>query len=216
MHTWEKNIFLATFIKNLAKPQPFFLFLRQMMKYNLKSQVDELAGSQCQAERDHSAVLVSLCFCGHFLRLNLLNDLSADATVAGRQQKMRNEILTLMKISSRLRWANLFNKVNGSNFFDPIFELWILFSCITSWSNFSSETSVDYILATFVDAERISSSLMSGYSHKNLNMLLICLAASNLVLSPAITQLRMGRKTFLRNFFSGSSHLLNVSFASLG
>lgn len=118
-----------------------------------------------------------------FIRLNLLNDLSADATVAGRQQKMRNEMLTLLKISSRLRWANLFNKVNGSSFFGPKFELWILFSCSTSWGNFFSETSVEYIWAKFVDAETISSSLMSGYSHKNLNVLLICLAALNRVLS---------------------------------
>ena len=120
---------------------------------------------------------------------------------AGRQQKMRNEILTLMKISSRLRWANLFNKVNGSNFFDPI--LWILFSCITSLGNFSSETSVEYILAKFVDAETISSSLMSGYSHKNLNVLLICLAALNLVLSPAMTQSRMGKKRSSETFSPG-------------
>ena len=49
----------------------------------------------------------------------------------------------------------------------------------------SSETFVEYILAKFVDAETISSSVMSGYSHKNLNVLFICLAALNLVLSPA-------------------------------
>ena len=105
--------------------------------------------------RSFSRTCVIVLLWAFFMRLNLLNDLSADATVAGRQQKMRNEILTLMKISARLRWANLFNKVNGSTFCDPIFELWILFSCSTSWGNFSAETSVEYILAKFVDAETI-------------------------------------------------------------
>ena len=87
--------------------------------------------------------------------------------------------------------------------FGTILQIQILFSCITSWGNFSAETAVEYILTKFVDAETISSSLKFGYSHKNWNVLLICLAALNLVLSPAMTESRMGRKTFLRNTFYG-------------
>ena len=48
-----------------------------------------------------------------------------------------------------------------------------------------------------------NNSLISGYSRKNWNVLLIWLAALILVLSPAMTESIMSRKTFLRNSFSG-------------
>ena len=123
----------------------------------------------------------------------MLNDLSADAAVAGRQQKTRNAMETLIKIYLRLIWANLFNKAKWSNVLDAKFELWIglLFSCSTFWGNFFPETSVEYIFAKFVDLLTISSSLMSVYSHNKLNALLVCLAALNRALSPAITKSRM-------------------------
>ena len=136
-----------------------------------------------------------------FKRLNLLNDLSADATVAGRQQKTRNAMETLIKIYLRLRWINLLNKAKGSNFLDPKFQLWILFSCSTFWGNFFSETSVEYIFAKFVDLLTMSSSLISVYSHNELNALFVCLATLNRALSPVITRMDIENvppKLFLR------------------
>ena len=61
-----------------------------------------------------------------------------------------------------------------------------------------SETSVEYSFAKFIDLLTVSSSLMSVYSHKKWNALLICL---NRVLSPAITSLEMttGVEKGLRN-----------------
>ena len=61
-----------------------------------------------------------------------------------------------------------------------------------------SETSVEYSFAKFIDLLTVSSSLMSVYSHKKCNVLLICL---NRVLSPAITSLEMttGVEKGLRN-----------------
>ena len=54
-----------------------------------------------------------------------------------------------------------------------------------------SETFVEYSYANVIDLLTVSSSFMSVYSHKKCNVLLICLAALNRVLSPAITSLEM-------------------------
>ena len=80
-----------------------------------------------------------------------------------------------------------------------------------------SETSVEYSFAKFIDLLTVSSSLMSVYSHKKCNVLLICLAALNRVLSPAITSLEMttGVEKGLRNLLCSletywSLHLANT------
>ena len=77
-----------------------------------------------------------------------------------------------------------------------------------------SETSVEYSFAKFIDLLTVSSSLMSVYSHKKCNVLLICL---NRVLSPAITSLEMttGVEKGLRNLLCSletywSLHLANT------
>ena len=148
-----------------------------------------------------SSVLVSLCFFGYYYKTQYaespFNGCHSDRQTAKETQCNEN----IDKRFLRQKWANLFNKAKGFNVLDPKFELWILFSCSTSQGNFFfSKISVEYNFARFIDLLTISSSLMSVYSHKNLNVFLICL---NRVLSSAIIESRMGRKTSLRNSFTG-------------